>query len=222
MKNIIYAVLFFAIGSFVTIGLIRQEYKTQPEAPFHEHADFGVFINGVQFDFSQEKYMTEATCNVTYKKSFIDRVFAHGSDLDPDLAGSVHLHDGNGSVVHVHKEKITWGDFFESMHMTLADNGLIDDEKKEYLNSPTREWVFVVNGKKVEKLSSMEIRNFDRVLLSYGKKNRSEFELMSEYGKISNGACEQSGGCEFRGADYIESCGVNEVTPWLLNIIGVK
>ncbi len=59
------------------------------EEEVHIHADFKVYINDKQIDFSVSKYQLQAK--------------------------SVHVEDGIGEVVHIHKKGITIGDFFETL-----------------------------------------------------------------------------------------------------------
>ena len=86
----------------------------------HYHAGFALFKNGKRVDFSKAKYMTVSPCDSSEKQSFGVSV-AHGHDTTEHEeqkayhANDVHLHDGNGQVVHVHADGITWQNFFDSL-----------------------------------------------------------------------------------------------------------
>ncbi len=62
-------------AEFLKVSLIKEGEK------IHEHADIKIFLEGEQFDLSDEKYMSTA---------------------DKQLHPDVHLHDGNGEMIHIH------------------------------------------------------------------------------------------------------------------------
>ena len=159
-----------ALGLMVALG-VNGNTKTVHDIPtciigtpgcdsrpaVHEHADFALYINGKQFDFGQPQFIS------------------HEGDLQ---SGVVHIHDPRHTVVHVHRAKTTWGDFFTSLKFKLTDLSLIGTTKDKvcltmpdstkYCNDATNTWKFFLNGVQVDGLTFQDIHDVDRALFSYG------------------------------------------------------
>ena len=195
------------LGGLFTLQKVKNAITNQPEPYFHEHADFALFLNGEKFDFTKGEYMSTKPC-IAKASSWVPVAYAHGSDLDD----AVHLHDGIGGVVHMHRENVSWHDFFESLKMDFEDTIFIDDEGNQYREDDNNEFRFIKNGEEVETLQDVEIRDLDRVLISYGPKDRAYSELLVEYGQITNDACYYSDACLHRGSAPLESCGSSSDT----------
>ncbi|HKC04906.1 MAG TPA: thioredoxin domain-containing protein [Patescibacteria group bacterium] len=129
---------------------------SQQEA-FHIHFDLKVYLNGKAVDLSQDKYQS-----------------TEGHELSPNI----HLHDGNGKVVHVHKQNIQLRVLFDSLKITLPDNVLA-----------------YVNGKRVTNILDYIPQDLDQILI--GSSNLSS---------VSNDACIYSLKCPERGAPPTENC----------------
>lgn len=85
--------------------------------PNHTHADFAIWVNGQKLDFTDPKYMSEA--------------YEEGKEVRTDpLRKYLHLHDGNGHVLHRHKPGLTFGEFLESLGFTLEMQAAKDDPTK--------------------------------------------------------------------------------------------
>src|SRR3989344_9357559 len=73
------------IAVAVVVGKAYVDSGTAPEigvvGDLHYHTDFKVYLNGVAYDFAQEKYMS------TENKS---------------LSNFAHFHDLNGNIIHKH------------------------------------------------------------------------------------------------------------------------
>ncbi len=99
-------------------------YGHQPVAnpdPNHNHADFAVWVNGQQLDFSGEEYMTEELTDAQLEA--LKTSTATGTSLQV-LKQYLHLHDGNGHVIHRHKPGLTFGDFMRSIGvLDVTENG---------------------------------------------------------------------------------------------------
>lgn len=219
MKYLLTTIVGLLIGAAAFGGYVYYEIATLPPDDFHEHADFAVFLNGERFDFEQDEYMSDLLPCDLEETSFIPAALAHG-EISHGYANEreyLHLHGGDGSVVHVHKAGMTWGGFFRSLEMIFNDDAFVDDSGTVYEVDDANEFVYIVNGERVDSLVDREIRDLDRVLISYGAIDRDESEIMSEYGRISNDACLSSLSCEHRGVDsYYEACGVKQKLPWIL------
>ena len=116
-KIIVTAVIGVALA--YGIGTLWPPSAVNPDAN-HAHADFAVWIYGKQMDFSGPKYMSTPPATEASASSFIavPRAFAHGDEADGHVVPGrefLHLHDGNGHVIHRHKPGLTFGNFLESV-----------------------------------------------------------------------------------------------------------
>ena len=108
----------------VDSDVVRTEQTSSEEqVKVHYHAAFHHYKDGELQDYSDFRYMSVTPCS-------LEEDHEHTDVLD-----QVHLHDGNGEVVHVHADGITWRHLFTSLgidiHTTnvyidgeLVDNGL--------------------------------------------------------------------------------------------------
>jgi len=219
--------LFSLLGGLIigALGLalfVRYNISNISAPEFHEHADFALFINGEQFDFSKHDFMSNKPCKLTKSTDstlLIDVARAHeGSPVGED---NVDLHDNDGQVVHVHEAGITWHNFFETLEMTFDDHIIIDDNDGRFEEYETNSFVYIVNGKIIDALANMEIRDLDQVLISYGTRDRSEDSIQAEFARVTNKACLQSGSCPHRGRAVIESCGASVEKSKLIQWLGL-
>lgn len=138
-----------ALGFLAAFALYY--YYSQPPAFVHDHADFAVFINGAQFDFSQENYMESEAPNGTC-------VGETGA----------HLHGLNGFVAHKHAAGLTWGGFFSEIGFAMNETCLVTDENRAYCTNSTHSLKFFADGDRVDDLAPLEIKDLSKVLVSYG------------------------------------------------------
>lgn len=161
--------------------------KADEEKPLgekvHEHADFAVYLNGKKFDFTQAKYQSSET-----------------NPLDPEA----HLHDGNGTVTHKHRQGVTLGYFFKSIGMEFTNECFTLDSKESFCSSSDRKLKFYVNGQPNNEFGKYEFTDLDRILISYG--NESEAEITTQLDSIRDDACLYSEKCPERGAPPTENC----------------
>lgn len=198
------------IGLLLAILGVKYLFITQ-QPEFHIHADFAVFVNGERFDFSQLKYMSEEPCTLDEK--------AKNSGKDIPLTDVLHLHDGDGSVIHAHAPHLTYADFFSTLKMKLTKDAFTDDSGKAEAGPIT----FILNGEKVDDLSKMEISDLDQVLISVGA--LSPQELAREKSELTSRACVYSGSCIRPNVKLTpESCsaenergGLLKIKDWLLS-----
>lgn len=178
--------LYFGLSYF---GLLK---SSAPE--YHVHADFKVFIEGKPYNFSLAKYQENEACGNP------DQI------KNPTLKDFVHVHDGNGDVVHVHKQGITWGDFFESIGMKLNVTCLVLDTKEPFCDNENNTLKMYVNGQLNTEMERQPIRDLDRMLLSYGPEDQDG--ILRQMGTVTNDACIYSGSCKERGVQVVvENCG---------------
>ena len=151
---------------------------------YHVHADFLIYLEDERYDLSAESFMT-----------------TDQQELHPDA----HLHDGNGKVMHVHAEGITFSEFLTSLGFTITDTCLQTPEGTEYCETADAQLLFYVNGELAE-LATYVPDDDDRLLLYFGD---PESERIAEYLEaIPDDACYYSGTCPERGVAPPESCGL--------------
>jgi competence protein ComGF len=223
MKNTLQKIALFIFGGVISTSLfmiiLQHSIEQSKDQEFHEHADFAVFLNGEKFDFSQEKYMNYEPCKIS-SNSIIQKTYAHSNNHDDIQKSNVDLHGNNGNVIHVHKQGITYQDFFHSLQIDFDDQSFTEDEGNTYKNNNENIFQFFINNQQVDSLYNQEIRNLDKVLISYGQKNRSKSSLFLELAQISNSACIESGSCTHRERAEPESCGTH-TKPFLLELFGI-
>lgn len=145
-------------------ALIKAEIQNAPKPTvtkieaYHIHANFKVYINGAPVDFSAAKYQG-----------------VNGKDLDENI----HLHDGKGDLIHIHKQGITLGEFFTSLKMPLSKDTL-----KMY-----------VNGKENSEFMAYVPQDLDKILITDGP-----------IVDVADDACIYSLKCPARGTPPPEKC----------------
>lgn len=98
-------ILFLLSGLFILTSIaFFISYRTLqvPDRPVHYHANFAVFEDGSQVNFTKPEFMHISPCTDDGPES-----------SDPE--DNVHLHDGVGNVVHVHANGITWKTLFTTL-----------------------------------------------------------------------------------------------------------
>lgn len=220
IKSVITGAVGLLIGALFAVVSVKYFVQSQPVPEFHEHADFALFINGIKMDFAKDTYMSTKPCTISRYDGDVAIAYAHADDSD--IGEYVHLHDLDGAVIHVHREGITYANFFESLHMVFTDTSFTDDGGRTYENNGTSSWRFFVNGEEVPTLAARPIRELDEVLITYGAINRSMASFQSELGQVSNRACVSSHSCAHRGPVAEESCGATAPKPnALLKWLGI-
>lgn len=174
--------------------------------PNHTHADFAVFINGQQVDFSAAKYMTDPVASSTSRLPFVPTALAHGEAADGTSPGHdyLHLHDGVGTVIHRHQPGLTLADFFASIDWTWRDGCFQTDEGDEVCESDTAHWQMFVND--VERVPFDLVYDFadlDRILLTYGA---DPADIPAQLDAVTDDACVSSQTCPERGPAPAENC----------------
>ncbi len=148
----------------------------------HEHIDLKVYLNDKQLDLSQVKYQS-----------------TNEDEKDPN----VHVHDGNGDVVHKHREGATLGMFFKSIDISFDQNCLTLDTGEKYCNDEKNELRFLVNGQDDQRFANYELKDLDRVLINYGPKGEN---LETKINSITDLSCMYSETCPERGTPPTEGC----------------
>ncbi len=179
---IVVVVAIFAL--VLAISLLRE--PPMPKS-FHMHADFKVYLNGLAYNFSQEKYM---------------------STNQSKLSDLVHLHDLDGNIIHYHSRNITLAEFFSTLNMNFNSTCFVVDNTTSYCNNGTgtlRMFVRHTNGtwQQNSKMEKYVAEDTDQILITYGpiSDNVSEQEAT-----VTDKACIQSEKCPERGMPTDSSC----------------
>lgn len=178
----------YVLGFMLIILIILVLYLSAPSdsvppgTDIHNHADFKVYLNGIKFDFSQDRYM---------------------STSEHALNEYMHLHDGDGDVIHQHKSGLTLGDFFASLNMSFDAQCFMADGRP-YCNDGEKALRMYVNGNPNYQFGNYEFRDLDRILITYGPFNQTEIDM--EISSITDRACIESGKCLERGVPSNEDC----------------
>ncbi|MDP3975466.1 MAG: hypothetical protein Q8P95_00960 [bacterium] len=144
----------------------------------HFHANFAVFIDGRQRDFSSDRYMQD-----------VQGCKAIGAPVFPE--DRTHLHNNVGDVIHVHDEGVTWGHFFANIGYQLGSNYLVDDTDTISRNIGQKSVVYILNGEVVKNPSNQLIKSEDRLLISYGN-DPATYVLEHQYPLIAGTAHEHN------------------------------
>lgn len=169
--------------TLVQAALLTVPISQAPEEKYHVHANIAVVLNGEKLDFRQEKYQsTEAK----------------------ELDLNIHLHDGNGDLIHIHKQGATLGESFTSLGMSLSADCLILDSGEKFCNDGNNTLKMYVNGKPDSRFGDLLPQDLDRILLSYGRD--SEETVERQIGSVADTACIYSLTCPERGEPPAETC----------------
>ncbi len=219
MKKIVFGSIIGVFALIVGAGAYMYAFSepaVNPD-PNHTHIDFAVYIEGRKFDFSDEKYMSTKPVEA-YISPFdllgIPQVQAHDGDADnknvSDEHAYLHLHDGNGSVIHRHKPGLTIGDFFTSIGFKMTTTCLTLDTGRAYCPRAGKKWEMFVNGSGGTLNPDYAFNDLDQILLTYAA---TPEQLQEQLTALSDDACLYSRTCPERGDPPVENCIADPAVP---------
>lgn len=177
---IVVAVIFFIV------------YKTLqvPDRDVHYHANFAVFVNDKQVDFSKDEFMHITPCGPDEPHE----------ENEPDE--NVHLHDNIGNVVHVHHENVTWNDLFKNIKFDIRH--VIAEQESKGVTAK-----YYLNGKISDDVLTRVIGKDEQLLVSIGSDKSAENVtgdtiLKKQFEKVGTDAKEYDAGTKGK-----ETCGGN-------------
>lgn len=148
--------------------------------PNHIHMDFAIWEHGSKLDFTAQKYMTTEAQETALPENS-PRKF-------------LHLHDGNGHVLHSHKPGQTFGTF-------LAAIGY----------QPQGSMQLYVNGSAVaDSADQYVLHDLDKILYTDAT---DPAEVNRELSQMTDDACLYSKTCPWRGAAPTEGCIADPTVP---------
>lgn len=124
----------------------------------HEHTDFKVYLLGEPVDFSQSQYQVRSPY--------------------------IHVESGVGDLIHKHAVGATLGLFFQSMGITFNDQCFIRETGQRFCNDGQNTLKMLVNGQVSTRFGKYELRQGDRILISYGPE--SVDQLAKQLATVTN------------------------------------
>ncbi|MBI3412967.1 MAG: C2H2-type zinc finger protein [Candidatus Aenigmarchaeota archaeon] len=166
-KAVLYALILIAgvAAAYAIMSSLSTGPRIGSVGSTHEHVDFKIYIEGKPIDFSQQKYQVAAQY--------------------------VHVEGGVGGVVHKHATGVTFRDFLKTVNMDMESKCFKSDNNKNYCDENGETLKFYLNGKLNDKFESYELRDLDKVLISYG--NETEDEIRQQLAGITDLAKIESG-----------------------------
>jgi hypothetical protein len=172
-QNLVISLLIVVIIGMLIYWVTKPTQQTPP-AEFHEHANFAVFVDDVQYNFNQSKYMTNESDEVG-KRQYI------------------HMHDMDGGLIHLHQPGLTLGMFFDSIGMQLNSTCLVLDNGASICNSADKTWKLYVDGNPTNEFDKLGLHDLQKVLLSYG--NHDDPNIQNQLNLVPSDACYYSAKC---------------------------
>lgn len=161
------------LGALIVLG-VRLATYTGPQHT-HYHANFAVYIDGKREKFADSSYYTEvAACAV-------------GTNIQPEQRA--HMHDNVNSVVHVHDDGVTWGQFFENLGWYVGPDFIQTRDGTLYKASGDNQLHIILNGDDFTGLgpiTNQVIGDRDQLLVSFGDANEST--LQKQYKSVPSTA----------------------------------
>lgn len=193
--------------------------------PNHAHADFAVWVDGKKLDFSAPQFMSEvpgeehqsSSSNASAQSSAGTQHVATGALA---LRKYLHLHDGNGHVIHRHKPGLTLGDFFRSLGTVIdqsQDHALClrfpQDER--HCDTSDQHWQIVVNNAAPVAFSPEYVfQDDDKILILYPSAGLPvPDQIRSAWAQMTDDACLYSKTCPWRGKAPTEHCIADPTVP---------
>lgn len=151
------------IGMLVILGIRFVSY--QPPKAVHYHANFAVYVDGQQEQFSNPLLYEEVSeCSIS---------------TDEKPGERAHLHENVKDVVHVEDDAVTWGNFFQNVNWNISSD-YIDNSGLLLVNNETQRVTYILNGEQVSNITNKVIGDKDRLLVSYGSATKDELNKQFE------------------------------------------
>lgn len=160
--------------------------------PNHTHADMALWVEGRKIDLSAGKYMLDE------------------DSTDPAKETSPHLHDGNGLVIHRHKQGQSIGEFLRAIEIVATRQCFTFDDRTSICNEDGKRWRMFVNGAEQPLDPAYVFRDLDQILLTFGA---TEEQLEEQLQSLSDDACLYSQTCPERGKPPVENCVADPTVP---------
>jgi hypothetical protein len=180
--------------------------------PNHTHADFAVWVNGMHLNFTGAQYMSGLSADA-------------GTHPTDGFRKFLHLHDGNGHVMHRHKPGLTLGEFFASLGLPMEAQCMTLDAtqfaaldagwkadfaiQNKLCTNGKFHWMMYVNGTAAAFDAAYAPADGDKILLTYDAADTHEEQLR----QLTDDACRYSQTCPWKGAPPTENCIADPEVP---------
>lgn len=190
----------FLLTSVALLAACTRTPVANPD-PNHTHADFAVFVNGEQMNFSGDEFMSGTS----------DAKDPNHTKHDPYL----HLHDGNGNVIHRHKPGLTLEDFFATLQLGIEEKCYVSFEPMAdgQICGETPFRLFV-NGKEIPFDMNYVFEDTDRILITNAA---TDTDIAAQTSQLSDEACKYSKTCPWKGEPPTENCVADPTVPCVVN-----
>jgi hypothetical protein len=165
-NRLLLVVVSLIVGALVVLAI---RFATYNPHHTHYHANFAVYINGQQELFKNPAYYQEVTACQTGDAPILPEQRAH-------------MHDNVNSVVHVHDDGVTWGDFFTNLGWYIGPDFVQTRDGILYKAAGSKQLHIIINGTDFTggaAISRQIIHDKDRLLVSFG--NVSQSQLANEF-----------------------------------------
>ncbi|MBI2148920.1 hypothetical protein HYU23_04520 [Candidatus Woesearchaeota archaeon] len=129
----------------------------------HIHADWKIYINGQQLDFTGKDHMTRMKSGSSVSS------FIHVDSGAP-------APEKTGDVIHMHAKGIPLWIFFESLGMKFNNDCLVLDTGEKYCNNKEKSLKFYVNSQSNNQYENYVFNDLDKILISYGDETEEEIQ----------------------------------------------
>jgi hypothetical protein len=157
----------FAFGLLLgALVILTIRFATYTPKHTHYHANFAVYINGQREEFKNPLYYQEVTACQT-----------GDAPIKPEQRA--HMHDSINSVVHVHDDGVTWGDFFTNLGWYVGPDFIRTRDGTMYTADGDSRLHIVLNGTDLTggaAISRQVIGDEDKLLVSFGSVNETDLQ----------------------------------------------
>ncbi len=150
------------MNSKSTIGILDSQ---------HIHADFKVYINNKQMDFSDKAHMERMKAGL-------------------DVSSFIHVDSGapapekTGDVLHMHATGVPLWIFFESIGMKFNRDCLTLENGEKYCNDRNNKLKFYISRIQNNEYENYVFNDLDKILISYGDENQQQ--IQEQLGSITD------------------------------------
>jgi hypothetical protein len=203
-----------AVSGLALWGVWSTYQPAQNPDPNHTHADFAVWVDGKQLDFSGQAFMSGLSTDANHDSEIGNRKY-------------LHLHDGVGTVIHRHKPGLLLRDFFETLGVAFRvkdGNNLcirfpqLPEEICQDEASHVNNWGMIVNGGNSSYFDPAYVfKDEDKIMIYVGDPEPTEEDIRRAWDRMTDDACKYSKTCPWKGEPPTENCIADPTVPCVVN-----
>ncbi len=166
--------------------------------PNHTHADFAVWIQDQRVNFARPEFMSGVSTDES----------THPTE---GLRKYLHLHDGNGNVIHRHKPGLTLAEFFASVGMEFTATCFRTGPDMQSCDGGVDgTFRMFVNGNELPPDPAYVFTDEDAILLTF---DTDPAAIPAKLNALTGEACKYSKTCPWKGAPPTEGCIADPEVP---------